>query len=137
MITVKVCAHGTSHPTVLTEEDLELFTEASITVPTHDTVSMISRIYLKTHNRVITSKPASRGFLRDNSGIVYLNNAGTMCYGRLQKVLLFESASYQSRHAFAVVTCFIPTVQKLCKDSVTDCRLDDHITTLRIPRCVK
>lgn len=49
----------------------------------------------------------------------------------------YLSACNQPQHAFAIVICFIPTVQKLCKDSVTDCRLDDHITTLRIPRCVK
>ena len=136
MITVNVCAHGAPHPTVPTEEDLELFTETYITVPPHYTVSTISRIHLRTHNRVITAKPASRGFLRDNSGIVFLNSAGTACYGRLQKVLLFESACNQPQHALAIVICFIPTVQKLCKDSVTDCRLDDHITTLHIPRCV-
>lgn len=101
MITVTVCAHGAPHPIVLTEEDLELFSEASITVPPHYTVSTISRIHLRTHNRVITAKPASRGLLRDNSGIFFLNSAGTTCYGRLQKILLFESTCNQPQHAFA------------------------------------
>ena len=119
LITQNVCAHGKPTPTVLTEEDLALFAKQCISIPSHHTVTVVSKIHLITPNRVITATPASRGFLRDNSGIVYVDNAGTICYGQLQKLLLFDSACNGQQHAFAAVVPFRPTLQKLCKDAVT------------------
>jgi len=43
-ITSKICAHGKPHAALLTEEDLQLFTEASIRIPTHNSVTRYSQI---------------------------------------------------------------------------------------------
>ena len=115
---------------MLLEEDMELFTAASLRIPAHNTVTVYYKIHLINFCRTIIAKRTSRRFLRDNSGIVYVDGTGAMCYGRLKKLLLFESD--QQQHAFAVIQQFNPAFQKLCKDSVTDARLDDHITTLRL-----
>ena len=65
---------------------------------------------------------------------MYSDHAGTTCYGWLQKLLILESD--EELHAIAVILRFQPAVQKLCKDSVTNAMLDDHITMLQVPRLV-
>lgn len=135
VITPKFCAHGKPHAAVLTEEHLQLFAEASISVPTHHSVAMYSKIHLIAINRIIIAKPASRSSLRDNSGVVYVDGTGKTCYGQLQTLLLFENdQQQQQQHAFAVILRFLPASRKLCQDSLTNAMIDDHIATLCAPR---
>ena len=93
-------------------------------------------LYLKIHliNVCRTITATSRRLRRDNSGIVYIDGDGTTCYGRFQKLLLFEND--QQQHAFVVIQRFRPAIQKLCKEFVTTVGLDDHISTLHAPRLV-
>ena len=62
-------------------------------------MTMYFKIHLIDVNRIITAKPTSRGFLQDNSGIIYVDGTGTTCRGQL---LLFDN-----QHAYAVILRFL------------------------------
>lgn len=133
LVTDQICAHGKPCATILTDGDLALFAKASLSVPTNSTVTQYSKLHLVNFDRVITSKIAYRGFLRDNSGIVFLQN-GIIQFGRFHKLLLFEHDGPQL--AYAIIQSFAPTNEKLCSDSISNCQIDNHIISLHSPRLV-
>ena len=131
MITPTICAHGKPCATVLTDGDLQLFTQAQLSVPSSSIVTQYFKVHLLSVNRVVTSKLAYKGFLRDNSGIVFLK-MGEVCYGRLLKLVVFKNKSHERGCAF--IQYFMNMSDKLAEQCVTTCRLDDHIVSLHPPR---
>ena len=63
---------------------------------------------------------------------MYVNTGGTSNIGQLQKIIVFENNA--TRQAFVVVSCLENSSEKLCNDSVTHAKLNDHILSLKIPR---
>lgn len=130
-ITPTICAHGKPCAAVLTDRDLQLFTQAQLSVPSSRTATEYSKVHLLSVNRVITSKSAYKGFLRDNSGTVFLKT-GEVCYGRLLKFVVFENGAHKRGYVF--IQFFMNKSEKLAEDCVTTCCLDDHIVSLYPPR---
>ena len=75
-----------------------------------------------------TKRKLHKGLLRNNSGIVFCDQAGMTCCGELLLVVLCEN-----HDAYAIVLPFIPTGEILNNDSVIDCSIDQHITKLNLP----
>lgn len=134
MIAQSLCVHGRPTCVQLSEQQLKLFSDASVAVPENSAALAYSKLHLRNSNRFITAKPTSRSLLRDNSGVMYTDSTGSMCYGQLQNIILLESD--QEVKACAVVLQFPPAQQGLCKDSVTNARLNDHLVTLHTPRYI-
>ena len=136
VITQRLCVHGRPVGIQLANQELKLFTEASFAAP-EKTALAYSKLHLRNTNRFITAKPRSRSRIRDNSGVMYKDRTGSICYGQLENIFLFESN--QDVQVFAKILYLPPArVQEgLCTDSVTDARLNDHIVTLNTPRYTK
>ena len=95
-------------------------------------VAMCKGVHLLTSGRIITAKAKAKSCLRDNSGFLYADSAGDIHHGQLEKVFLIECA--EKIFSYAVVSEYIPTSERLCKDTATNVRINDHIIVLSIPR---
>jgi len=133
VISEGLCVHGRPKCVQLTDGEIKLFTEVSV-VPENSVVLTYAKLHLKNTSRFITAKPTSRSLLRDNSGVMYKDCTGSICYGQLQNVLLFEGD--RESHGFAIIQHLPPALQGLCKDSVTSAGLNGHLVTLSPPRFV-
>jgi len=86
VISEGLCVHGRPKCVQLTDGELKLFTEVSLAVPENSVVLTYAKLHLKNTSRFTTAKPASQSLLRDNSGVMYKDSTGSICYGQLQNV---------------------------------------------------
>ena len=94
-------------------------------------VKLYKKIHLITSNRIITATVKTRK-KRDNSGIIFMNKAGVLSYGQLEKVLCFYDK--QVLKAYVVIEELSTSSNQLCKDIVTNSKLNDHIVVLNDKR---
>ena len=120
----RYCIHGKSKSYKLSEEDVHLFYSSNETVP-RLSVKLYKKIHLIIPNRIITITTKTK---RDNSGIIFMK-AGVLTYGRLEKILCFYENCTLKTH-YVVIEEFSQSSNQLCKDTVTDSKLNDHIVVL-------
>ena len=127
----RYCIHGKSKPYKLSEEDIHLFHASNEMVP-QLSVKLYKKIHLIASNRIITVTMKARK-KRDNSGIIFMNKAaGVLSYGRLEKVLCFYEKDVLK--AYVVIEELSISSNQLCKDVVTNSKLNDHIVVLNNER---
>ena len=116
--------HGKPCGTELTQEHIAVFTKGGFAIPADYLVVLYSKIHFRSTGRIVkTKRKLHKGLLRNNSGIVFCDQAGMTCYEELLLVVLCEN-----HDAYAIVLPFIPTGEILSNDSVIDCSIDQHIT---------
>ena len=128
-ISADICVHGKPCGTQLTQEHIAVFINEGFTIPADDAVVLYSKVHFRSTGRIAKSKRTFRTGLRNNSGIVFCDQAGRICYGELLLVVLFTCVN----HAYAIVLPYIPTGEMLSNDRITDCIIDQHIMKLHLP----
>ena len=124
---MNLCLHGKAQSYQLGKKDLDLFNTGDITVP-QCSVTSYKKIHLVNLGRIIKVS-SQRKTMRDNSGVIFMDNTGLPCYGRLQKVLYFND----EKKCFAIIQTFSPGTKRLCEDSLTNAKLNDHIIAMNVP----
>lgn len=124
-----LCGLGKPLCRLLTERERDLFAASSITLP-QSQVTVYNKLYLKKTGRVVCGEKGSRSILRDNSGVIYQATT-EYHYGKLLMAFVIEA---DDNLCYAVVAPLPRSGERICKDSMTDAKLDDHLISLVSPR---
>ena len=79
-ISADICVHGKPCGTQLTQEHIAVFTNEGFTIPADDAVVLYSKVHFRSTGRIAKSKRTFRTGLRNNSGIVFCDQAGRMLW---------------------------------------------------------
>lgn len=131
MIEDGYCLHGKPQPYQLSQEDLELFQLCNVMVP-NLCAALYKKVHLTKSDRIVVA-PSKVKRLRDNSAVFFINNSGLKSYGKFQKAICFDTTSSE-KVCFIIINQLTPALKKLCKDSITDAQLNDHIIVLNPSR---
>lgn len=128
-------AHGSTYPFVISSEEQAMFFEAHITyTPDEEQQAMVyNQIQLKKKRRIIKSyTPSSH---RDNSGIVYKDEKGNICFGRFEKLILLDNDESTEQHPRGIIflTHFPRSDHKFHTSTSVfkEICLDEHIVSLK------
>ena len=119
--TLSVC--GKPHSITLCDNEKDMLKAVGITLD----VPMLSfpQVMFTKSRRIVTTN--TKTTLRDNSCIIYAKD-GLCQFGILHKVIQSDNET------FALVKTLIPSAEKLCRDSTTHARIDEHLLKVSLPR---
>ena len=117
---------GTLRAIEFTDILADLLEKTGFSLPPDKKAVVYHKIFLSDKGRLISA--CVRSSKRDNSCLSYSNSRGTISYGLLKEVLLFQS------NAAAVITPLTNSPDTLCCDNTTHAAIDSHIVPCFKPR---
>lgn len=119
------------HPkcTLLLPCELNCFHEAGITLLGEEQYVMYPKIYIVSRDRTVMSKFCSRSVKRNDSCIKY-SDAGICHYGIVKKIVLDAT----SEQCYVFIYHLHPATVQLCCDTITNAKLNDHVSSFQPPR---